>query len=98
MDLICCQAWREYVNHLYIVAICTHMNIQVLCAFDGMEITIGKPTHKKLDDTFYSVKQFQHSINIIAIYALDGRLLYVSPPLPGSFNDQQAWNSLDLRQ
>ena len=51
------------------------MNIQVLCAIDGVEITIGKSTHKKLDDTFYSVKKSQHSINIIVICALDGQLL-----------------------
>ena len=85
-------------SHLCIFDICTYINIQVLCAIDGVEIMIGKPTHKKLDDTFYSVKKSQHSINIIVICALDSQLLYVSPPLLGSVNDQQAWNSLDLRQ
>lgn len=38
---------------------------------------------------FYSVKKKQHSINILAIVSLDGKILWLSKSYPGCYNDKE---------
>ena len=50
---------------------------------------------------FFSTKKNQHSINVLMVISLSGRILYLSPSYPGSYEDltlskvtKEEWRSL----
>jgi len=69
----------------------------LILVVDGTEIPIRRPKDKEIQKAFYSPKKKQHSVTIIVIVTLDGRILYVSDPQIGP-SDQRHWNQLQLRQ
>ena len=74
----------------------------VVCVIDGTEIQIEKPTKpirhpdNKNHQLTWSCKKKQHSLSVQVISKLNGEMIFVSPA-EKVHNDQQQWNSLDLR-
>lgn len=68
------------------------------CIFviDGTEWKVCKPKDSKRRKLF-SAKKKQYSYNIIVVVTLEGKIRYVSDPLPHTSNDQGLWNELQLR-
>jgi hypothetical protein len=63
-----------------------------LCTFgiDGSEQGIkGQSTNTFYNLKFYSTKKGKHTINVLVIVALNGKVLWVSKAFPGSWNDNQ---------
>jgi hypothetical protein len=56
-------------------------------AIDGSEQGVTGSSHPVTDTRFYSAKKKKHTINIVAICSLNGKVLWLSPSYPGSFND-----------
>ena len=75
----------------------TNWSIQCVCAIDGTEIIIQRPEDPELEQLFFSAKKKQHSINILFLVLLDGRIIYKSKAFTGNFCDQSAWNFTNLR-
>lgn len=68
----------------------------VICAVDGSEWRISRPT--KCETDYYSPKKKQHSLNVIVVSLLNGRIIYISPYLFHGAHDQRDWNALKLRE
>ena len=66
-----------------------------ICVVDGTEIRISRPVSNKKQHSVYSVKKKQHSVNVLIISLLNGKIIYVSPLKHGSC-DQAQWNELQL--
>ena len=64
---------------------------------DGTEIIIHRPNDETLQRFYYSAKKKQHSINVLFVVLLDGRIIYKSKAYTGNVSDQGAWNYEKLR-
>jgi hypothetical protein len=68
----------------------------VALAIDGTEIKIGRPG---VDERrHYSGKKKQHSINVLVLVSLTGRIIAISDPQDGPPNDQGLWNATGWRK
>ena len=70
---------------------------EAVCVVDGSEIRISRPSNNYLQIKTYSKKKKQHSLNVMFITNLVGKILYFSPHRIGA-HDQSHWNELGLRQ
>ena len=64
---------------------------------DGCEFTISRPDDSDLQAYFYSAKKKQHSINVLFVVTLDGRIIYKSPIYSGKCDDQGAFIRCGIR-
>ena len=60
----------------------------MLFAMDGCEIIIDRPEDSRIQGYFYSAKKKQHSVNLLMMVTLDGRIVWKSPLLCGKCNEQ----------
>lgn len=56
---------------------------------DGSEQPVKKSSDPVTDTRFYSVKKSKHTINIVAVIAVDGFIMWLSRSYPGSVNDRE---------
>ena len=68
----------------------------IVCAVDGTEIQISRPSNAEMQSKTWSVKKHQNSLNLIIITKLNGEIIYFSPVQVGA-HDQKQWNYLNLR-
>ena len=68
----------------------------IVCAVDGTEIRISRPSNAGMQSKTWSVKKHQNSLNLIIITKLTGEIIYFSPVQAGA-HDQKQWNLLNLR-
>ena len=71
--------------------------LQTVCAMDGCEFEISRPEDSNLQSYFYSSKKKQHSINVLFVVTLDGRIIYKSPLYSGKCDDQGAFIRSGIR-
>ena len=64
---------------------------------DGCEFVIARPENSVLEKLFYSQKKKQHSINVLFVVLLNGRIIYRSQCNSGKCDDQGAFNKTDIR-
>jgi hypothetical protein len=69
----------------------------VVCAVDGTEIRVARPTKGAIKNAHYSGKKKQYALNVLLIVRLDGFIIYSSKPQP-KMNDQSVWLDENLRQ
>lgn len=74
-------ATTRFAQHQKIV------NTIVTWVVDGSEQPVSSSRSVLLDGVFYSAKKKQHSISILMVVDMTGRILYLSPSYPGSNND-----------
>jgi hypothetical protein len=73
-------------------------NEKIALVIDGTEVRVGRPA-ERFQKLRYSAKKKQHSLNILVICTLNGRVLWVSPEAQdGSACDQAFWNNSGLRE
>jgi hypothetical protein len=70
---------------------------KVVCAVDGTEIKVGRPSRGAMKNKHYSGKKKQYSLNVLVVVRLDGVIIYCSDPQP-KMQDQAFWNSTGLRE
>jgi hypothetical protein len=70
---------------------------RVVCAVDGTEIRISRPSAEEHQSSHYSSKKKQHALNVLLVVDLRGRILYVGKPV-ANLNDQSVWNASRLRE
>jgi len=68
----------------------------IVCAVDGTEIQISRPSNPEQQKATYSVKKKQNSLNVLLVSKLNGEIIYFSPTHVGP-HDQAHWNETDLR-
>ncbi len=54
---------------------------------DGSEQFCFRPSNVFLDMKYISKKKKHHTINVVVVVSIDGKILYVADPRPGSIND-----------
>ena len=64
----------------------------IVCIVDGTRFPISMPTDQKAQRPYYSGKSKSHNITALFVTLMDGTPIYVSPTMPGSWNDQGLWN------
>lgn len=85
------EDYREQLAHM------VHSTFSsATCVLDGTEIRISRPSSKDMQRSVYSAKKKQHSVNVLIISLLNGKIIYVSPIRQGT-SDQAQWNELNLR-
>ena len=67
----------------------------IVCAIDGTEIQISRPSNAEMQSKTWSIKKHQNSLNLIIITKLNGEIIYFSPVQVGA-HDQKQWNYLNL--
>lgn len=70
---------------------------KVVCAVDGTEIKVGRPSKGAIKNKHYSGKKKQYSLNVLVVVRLDGVIIYCSDPRP-KMQDQGFWNDTGLRE
>jgi hypothetical protein len=69
----------------------------VALVVDGTEIRIGRPDAEHQAER-YSYKKHQHSLNILIVATLSGRILWHSEPYDDVPNDQGQWKRNKFRK
>ena len=54
---------------------------------DGSEQAVVNSSDDLTDSKFYSVKKSRSTINVVVIIGFSGKILWLSPSYPGSYND-----------
>lgn len=70
---------------------------KVVCAVDGTEIKVPRPSKGAMKNPHYSAKKKQYSLNVLVIVRMDGVIIYCSKPT-AKLQDQALWNDLNLRE
>lgn len=68
----------------------------VVCAVDGTEIRVARPTTGAIKNKHYSGKKKQYALNVLLVVRLDGVIIYCSEPQP-KMHDQSFWKETGLR-
>lgn len=58
-------------------------------AIDGSEQPIHSSKNPFANSRYYSTKKGWHSVNIVVICDLTGKIIWISPAFPGSYNDAE---------
>lgn len=69
---------------------------KVVCAIDGTEISVARPTVGAIKNAHYSAKKKQYALNVLVVVRLDGFIIYCSDP-QAKMNDQGFWLESNLR-
>lgn len=69
---------------------------KVVCAVDGTEIRVARPTTGAIKNKHYSGKKKQYALNVLLVVRLDGVIIYCSEP-QAKMHDQSFWNQTGLR-
>lgn len=69
---------------------------KVVCAVDGTEIRVARPSKGAIKNKHYSGKKKQYAINVLIVVRLDGVIIYCSAP-QAKMNDQACWLETELR-
>jgi hypothetical protein len=69
---------------------------KVVCAVDGTEIRVARPSKGAIKNKHYSGKKKQYAINVLIVVRLHGVIIYCSIP-KAKMNDQACWLETDLR-
>lgn len=70
---------------------------KVVCAVDGTEIRVGRPSKGAMKNPHYSAKKKQYALNVLVIVRLDGLIIHCSDPV-SKMNDQSLFLQENLRQ
>lgn len=71
----------------------------MVCVVDGTEVQVARPVGWERQKVHWSGKKHQHSVNILIVTTLDGRIIYHSSWKCGNqLTDQAAWNNDRLRE
>jgi len=70
---------------------------KVVCAVDGTEIKVARPSKGAHKNAHYSATKKQYSLNVLVVVRLDGVIIYCSDP-QAKMQDQGLWNSTGLRE
>ena len=69
---------------------------KVVCAIDGTEIRVGRPSTNAMKNPHYSAKKKQYALNVLVVVRLDGVIIYCSDPT-AKMNDQGLFKASGLR-
>ena len=70
----------------------------MLFAMDGCKFIVNCPKDSNIQGLFYSSKKKQHSVNLLMMVTLDGRIVWKSPLLCGKCDDQSGFIRTGIRE